>query len=165
MSTSQTKTPSMLYEIAAGLPIPLEKRAYFHARVLNSYYQYVLQKFIEEEQANRLTKAELARRIGRKPEVISRLLGAPGNWTLETATDLLLGISAEELTPASVPLLNRAPRNYKHSDWMSFTQLSTNPPTRSDINWKVSITKNPLELRKFSGTGTADSPIIEVTMR
>jgi hypothetical protein len=103
-----------LYEVDAKLPIPLEKRAYFHARVLNSFYQFVLGKFLEEERAGRLTKAELARRIERKPEVISRLLGAPGNWGLETATDLLLGICGEELIPNSSPLVGRACRNYQH---------------------------------------------------
>jgi hypothetical protein len=100
----------MLSELAAGLPIPLEKRAYFHARVLNGFYQYILKKFLEEEQAGRLTKAELARRIERKPEVVSRLLDAPGNWRLETATDLLLGICGEELKPSSTPLLGRTTR-------------------------------------------------------
>jgi hypothetical protein len=112
MPTSQNQ--SILYEVEAKLPIPLEKRAYFHARVLNSFYQFVLGKFLEEERAGRLTKAELARRIERKPEVISRLLGAPGNWGLETATDLLLGICGEELIPNSSPLVGRACRNYQH---------------------------------------------------
>jgi hypothetical protein len=109
--------PPMLSELAAGSPIPLEKRAYFHARVLNSFYQFVLHKFLEEERAGRITKAELARRIEKRPEVVSRLLGAPGNWGLETATDLLLGICGEELRPASSPLLGRAPRNYDHAEW------------------------------------------------
>jgi hypothetical protein len=79
MPTSQN--PSMLSELAAGLPIPLEKRAYFHARVLNGFYQYVLAKFLEEEGAGRITKAELARRLEKRPEVITRLLGAaPRNY-------------------------------------------------------------------------------------
>jgi hypothetical protein len=108
----------MLSELAAGQPIPLEKRAYFHARVLNNFYQFILQKFLEEERAGRLSKAELARRIDKRPEVVSRLLGAPGNWGLETATDLLLGICGEELKPASSPLLGRVPRNYDHSEWL-----------------------------------------------
>ncbi len=127
MPTSQI--PSMLSELAVGLPIPLEKRAYFHARVLNNFYQFILQKFLEEERAGRLTKAELARRIERRPEVVSRLLGAPGNWGLETATDLLLGISGEELKPASSPLLGRAPRNYDHWEWRKASEPNaTNPP-------------------------------------
>lgn len=125
----------MLSEIAEGLPIPLEKRAYFHARVLNSFYQFVLEKYLEEERAGRLTKAELARRIERRPEVVSRLLGAPGNWGLETATDLLIGICGEELKPASSPLLGRAPRNYDHCDWLTAAPEpnATNAPTHVEL--------------------------------
>jgi hypothetical protein len=107
---------SFLYEIAARLPIPLEKRAYFHARLINRIYAFVLDKFLEKQKSESLTKAELARRIGRKPEVITRLLGAPGNWTLETVSDLLLGIAGEELEPASSSLLDRVPRNIAASD-------------------------------------------------
>ena len=124
MPTSQTQ--SMLYELEHKLPIPLEKRAYFHARVLNNFYQYVLRKFLEEERAGRLTKADLGRRIERAPAVITRLLGAPGNWGLETATDLLLGICGEELVPDSTPLIGRACRNYQH--WGSNNPETLNAP-------------------------------------
>jgi hypothetical protein len=121
----------MLSELETGSPIPLEKRAYFHARVLNSFYQFVLQKFLEEERTGRLTKAELARRIEKRPEVVSRLLGAPGNWGLETATDLLLGICGEELRPASSSLLGRATRNYDHAGWLPNRESQPiNSPTR-----------------------------------
>jgi hypothetical protein len=126
MPTSQPQ--SMLYELEHKLPIPLEKRAYFHARVLNSFYQYVLLKFMEEERAGRLTKAELGRRIERAPAVISRLLGAPGNWGLETVTDLLLGICGEELVPSSTPLVGRAFRNYQHWEAQANAPI---PPTTS----------------------------------
>lgn len=136
MPTSQI--PSMLSEVAAGLPIPLEKRAYFHARVLNSFYQFVLGKFLEEERAGRLTKAELARRIERKPEIISRLLGAPGNWGLQTATDLLLGICGEELQPTSAPLLGRPPRNFDHAEWLKGPQAGSDNGV-SGISFKSNI--------------------------
>ena len=49
-------------------------------------YEAVIKEFLESG----VTKAELARRIGRKPEQITRWLGAPGNWTLDTVSDLLL---------------------------------------------------------------------------
>lgn len=115
-------TTSALYEVSAKLPIPLEKRAYFHARLSNRIYALVLNKFLEREKSENLTQAELGRRIGKRPEVINRLLGAPGNWTLETISDLLLGIAAEELDPASSPLLNRAPRNMRANDFLRHIQ-------------------------------------------
>jgi len=149
MTTSQNQ--SMLSELEAGLPVPLEKRAYFHARVLNAFYQFVLKKFLEEEKAGRLTRAELARRIGRKPEVVSRLLGAPGNWTLETATDLLLGIKGEELKPASSALLGRAPRNFNH--------LRDHLPPSTNSSSEVKFQQHPpdgapqIQILKEAGTG------------
>jgi DNA-binding phage protein len=102
---------SLLSEIEAGAPIPEEKRAYFQARLKHRLYDYVVTKFQEKAETEGLTKAELARRIGRKPEVITRLLSSPGNWRLETVSDLLLGIAAEELDMKSTSLLNRKPRS------------------------------------------------------
>lgn len=109
---------SFLYELATGQPIPLSKRAYFGGRLRNRLYNFVLTKFLEKEASGELTKAELARRIGRRPEVITRLLASPGNWKLDTVSDLLLGISGEELgfsafSPAALPR-----RNLVRPEWL-----------------------------------------------
>lgn len=128
MTTSQ-KT-SLLSEIEAGLPIPAEKRAYFQARLQHRLYDYVVSKFQQKAKSEGLTKANLARRIGRKPEIITRLLGSPGNWRLETVSDLLLGISAEELDMSSTSLLGRIPRN--------FTQLNWNATPKQDLTQSAS---------------------------
>jgi len=107
-----------LSEVEEGLPIPLSKRAYFQARLRNRLYHLIIEKFVAAEKINGLTRAELARRIERRPEVITRLLGSPGNWTLETVSDLLLGISAEELMLECRSLLNRSPRNFSAPEWL-----------------------------------------------
>lgn len=122
MTTSQI-TP-FLSELAAGESIPPNKLAFFQARLRNRLFHFVLVKFLEQERINGLTKANLARRIGRKPEVISRLLGAPGNWTLDTVSDLLLGIAAEELEPRSSSLLDRHQRNFAQAEWLKVGQSS-----------------------------------------
>ena len=45
----------------------------------------------------------MARRIHKRPEQITRLLGAPGNWTLDTVSDLLLGMGFEpELSAVAI---------------------------------------------------------------
>ncbi|MEX1083526.1 MAG: helix-turn-helix transcriptional regulator [Xanthobacteraceae bacterium] len=117
MTTSQTQFFNELAAGHNGPTIPASKRAYFQARLKNRLFNFILGKFVEE-QKNGLTKAALARRIGKSPEVINRLLAAPSNLTLDTASDLLLGISAEELTPASEPLLIQAPQNFLHAGWI-----------------------------------------------
>lgn len=103
---------TFLSEVSAGdHAISQNTLAYLQERTKSRLYDYVLKKFLEEEK-NGLTRAALARRINRSPEVVTRLLGAPGNWTIETLSDLLAGISSEELAPASVSLIDRPRRNY-----------------------------------------------------
>jgi hypothetical protein len=51
---------------------------------------------IEEFQYSGISQAVLAGRLGKAPEVISRLLGSPGNWTQDTISDLLYAISGAE---------------------------------------------------------------------
>lgn len=133
MTTSQqTQFLSELAAGHAGPQIPAEKRAYFQTRLRNRLFDFILRKFLEQEK-NGLSKAKLARRIGKTPDVVSRLLGAPGNWTIDTVSDLLLGICAEELEAKSTPLLNRQPSNYRPADHLSvkpdwiFERQKTNP--------------------------------------
>lgn len=90
--------------------------AYYRARFRNRLYDLVLSKFREAEADEGLNRAELARRIGKRPEVLTRLLGAPGNWRLDTVSDLLMGIAGEELDATASSPLARPPRNYQYRD-------------------------------------------------
>jgi hypothetical protein len=128
MTTSQTT--SFLFEVAEGQPIPLHKLAYFRERQRNRAYDLIIGKFLELEKNGLLTRAELARRIGRAPEQVTRWIGTPGNWTLDTMSDLMLAMGAE-LAFSELPLLGRADRNFSQPNW-----LSTNPKVtlvQSDI--------------------------------
>lgn len=134
MSYSQTNTISS--EIVSEAPLSAGTLAYLEARAKNAFYDYVLTKFKEAER-NGLTRAKLARRLGKGPDQISRLLGTPGNWTLGTVAELLVGISREELLPRSHSFLDRPPRNSQPEDlldgvgqWGSYPlppPASTNP--------------------------------------
>jgi hypothetical protein len=109
MTSSQER--SFFSEIRNGQPIQRHKLAYLHARASSKWYEYIVGKFQTAAKEENLTQAQLARRIGKTPEVVNRLLGSPGNWTLETISSLLAGICGEELEPQSLPLLGRTPRN------------------------------------------------------
>ena len=121
MNTSQI---SFLYEIERGESIPLGKLAYLRERTRNVLYDFIIKKFLEAEKKG-LSQAELARRIGKRPEVVNRWLGSPGNWRIDTISDLLVGIGAEELKPQSVSLLNRAPRNQTCPEWVQRDRTAT----------------------------------------
>jgi len=126
MSTS--KTTSFLSEIAERKPIPSHKLAYFQARLRHNLYDFIISRFQEMEKTEDLTKAELARRIGCEPALITRRLGAPGNWTLDTVSDLLIGIAGEELDPQSKSVLGRAKRNYDGRNWYELEADEPKPP-------------------------------------
>jgi len=115
MITLQTH---LLSEVAAGHDgpaIPESKRAYFQERFRGRFFDFLISRFLLE-QTSGLTKAKLSRRIGKSPEVINRWLGAPSNLTLDSISDLLLGISGEEPEVNASSLLNRNPVNFDHLD-------------------------------------------------
>lgn len=123
MTTSGKNT--YLQEIVSGEPIPKGKLAYFRGRLKYRLYNLVIEKFADMEKSQGLTKAELARRIGCKPEQITRRLGAPGNWTLDTVSDLLLGIAGEELVIDSRPLLKNVKKAETHLSKISDEKITT----------------------------------------
>lgn len=94
--------------------IPLEAIAYFRARNRNNVYHAVIQEY----QDSGLSQATIARRLGKAPETVNRLLGAPGNWTLDTISDLLFAISGAEPTYELNYPLERATRNLTQPEWL-----------------------------------------------
>ncbi len=78
---------------------------YFRERLRQRLWDLVLDEFRRRERNHQFTKASFARKIRRKPEQLTRWLSAPGNWTLETLSDLLLGMGVEPGLSV-MPLLN-----------------------------------------------------------
>lgn len=89
--TTSPKTAFLSEILEHGKQIPAGKLAYFRARLKNRLHEVVLNYFVALD----INKADLARKLGRKPEQITRWLGSPGNWTLDTLSDLLLGMGCE----------------------------------------------------------------------
>lgn len=130
MTTFQTR---LLNEVAAGPdgpPIPEAKRVYFQERFRGRFFEFLVDRFVLA-QVHGLTKAKLARRIGKPPEVINRWLGAPSNLTLDSVSDLLLGISAEEPELGGSSLLDRSPVNFSHLDDVG--SAMSEPESRNDL--------------------------------
>lgn len=92
--------------------IPASALAYVGQRAKNSYYHFVMSKFRE----HKVTQAQLARKIGKNPAQMNRLLASPGNWTIETIAVLLAGICSEEVVPSSSPFAGRARANGRAYD-------------------------------------------------
>ena len=112
---TQSQNP-LLTEVSAGHhgpPIPASTRAYFQQRLRNRMFKLLLERFVAA-QSQGLTKAALARRIGKTPDVVNRWLGAPSNLTLDTISDLLIGIAGEEMDPSARSIASQSRSNYSH---------------------------------------------------
>jgi hypothetical protein len=129
MTTSQLV--SFLSEIVSGAPIPPEKLGYFRGRLSNRLHELVLDLFSELEREGKITRAELARRIGRAPEQITRWFGGVGNVTTDTISDLLLGMGYE-LTLNAVNLLEQRDTE---SESLNLNYLSINQSPMISYNF------------------------------
>jgi hypothetical protein len=90
-----TSLAPSLREIADGEKIPIATRLFFRERFRIKLHQLLLRQFVLWERETRLTRRALAQRISKRPEVVTRCLGAPSNLTLDTVSDLLLGMGLE----------------------------------------------------------------------
>jgi hypothetical protein len=115
MTTSQTPFLAELTAGRNGPPVSGPLRAYFQHRLRLRVFNFILSKFIEA-QKDGLTKAYLARKIDKTPDLINRWLSTSSNLTLDTISDLLLGISGEELLPTATSPLEQTRHNYSHFD-------------------------------------------------
>jgi hypothetical protein len=57
---------------------------------------YVYSLVLDEFERSGISRATLAARLGKAPEIISRWLSGPSNWTSDTESDLLFAISGAE---------------------------------------------------------------------
>ena len=86
MRTSQTFG---LSEPSGTDKISLGTLGYVRARNRQRAYDLVIREFKQSS----LTQADLAKRLCKAPEVISRLLARPQNWESDTFSDLLFAIT------------------------------------------------------------------------
>lgn len=116
MPTSPT---SFLSEILEGTRIPIGKRAYFQERLRNRVYDMIVAEFLRLSEKTGLTQKKLSERVGRGPDQVNRWMSSPGNWTLDTVSDLLLGIAGAELEIAIMPLAERPKLNSHKPTWLA----------------------------------------------
>lgn len=92
MSTPQMqKTPAS----STNQPISARQIAYYNRRLQNVVFNEIIRAFVEEVKAGRISRAALAKRIGKEPAQITRWLSGPANLTLNTISIILLGMDAE----------------------------------------------------------------------
>jgi hypothetical protein len=100
-------------------PIADEKIApaelsYSSARLRLQLHDLILSAFAREG----ISQKDLAVRLNKNQAQISRLLGAPGNWTIETAAHLLYGISGNCISVQETDPREGVRRNDTKPEWL-----------------------------------------------
>lgn len=84
-----------LSDVLSKEAIPPGKLTYFQTRLASIVHQAMLTVFGRLESQKSFMRRDLALRIGRKPEQITRWLSYPGNLTLSTVSDIFAGMGYE----------------------------------------------------------------------
>lgn len=96
-----------------GSPVKVYELSAVRARNKNKAHSYLLEVFKESG----LSKAEVAKMLGKKPEQVTRWLGGPGNLTLDTLSDLLFVMKGQTFTIQATDDLARSKSNRQHPEW------------------------------------------------
>ena len=109
MPTFQT---SILREIAHSKPIQLRTRLLYRRRLQNRVQRLLRKAFRDEQKRTGLTQKELADRIDKDKSKVNQWLSIAGNLTLDTISDLLLGLGVDldELSFTPIAELLEDPR-------------------------------------------------------
>ncbi|MFA4994672.1 MAG: hypothetical protein WC521_05145 [Bdellovibrionales bacterium] len=146
MPISQTSFLSEILDEKAE--IPEGKLAYFRERLRHRLYDFIVSGFLEKERNNRLTRSDLARRIHKSREQITRWLASPGNWEIDTISDLTLAIFCGELKELSAPLFSDI--KMRNSDQLSCLETCSGTKT---FSFAPISAKEPISATISSSTG------------
>jgi len=134
-----------LFRPTGSEKISIGTLGYVRARNRQRAYSLIIREF----KKSGLSQAGLAKRLGKGTDVICRLLSRPGNWGLDTFSDLLFGIcgslanfGAPHPIPASVVTTVRKP-----DDLMTITRVHDVPSIQSQPS-AVSLSKRKTEPEK-----------------
>lgn len=103
-------------DIQAGRVPSAAAREFFRTRVRVNLHQLILQQFARLEEEHGMTRQEFAALAGKRPEQITRYLNGPANMTLDTLSDLLLGLGAEPTFAARALVESAAPETETAAD-------------------------------------------------
>ncbi len=126
MTISQATSLMRTHSVSA--PIQVADLAYERERFRNIIHEMVLRNFVTSSKLTNLNRANLARRLQKRPEQITRWLSGPSNWTLDTVADLMV---AMELDPAS--LLNARPNDAPSNRVHAVAALASAPRWVSEL--------------------------------
>lgn len=153
MNTSQT---TGLVKPSGTTHIPLGTFNYMRVRNRQRFYTHLINKFEESG----LKNSDLAKRMGRPPEVVSRWLSSPKNMRLDTISDILFAIDGGELIYENEYPLDKAPRNSNKPEWVAERQDEIAMSSLAEA--ETSDNNQPDDNKYPSATPSTNTAVIEL---
>lgn len=110
--------------------------AFYEGLAQNRAHSAVLRVLQPLLQAGGLSRAALAKKINRNPSQVTRWLGSPGNWTLQTL-GILLGALGYVPVITVQPINERVATNYVHPAAQLGNQFVDLSPKQDDNGFEV----------------------------
>jgi hypothetical protein len=110
-------------------PISPREIAYYRRRNQTRQHAEIATFFADEAEAGRISRKEIAQRLGKDPAQITRWLSSPTNLESDTTSDLLLAMGAE-MDYRVVRFVDRPTANYSHPVHAKLTAAGTNSSYR-----------------------------------
>jgi|JI10StandDraft_1071094.scaffolds.fasta_scaffold331781_3 hypothetical protein len=115
-TTSQT---SFLAEPRGEHRLSPRVLAYVAEATRDALFDLITRRFMESG----LTKAGLAKRLGKDASQVTRLLSLPGNWTIDTCAELLFAIDGSMLSVNGYKPLSQRPHNHRGIVCLNFDDV------------------------------------------
>jgi len=107
--------------------------AYYRRRQQNRLFSKLADFFAGEAKGGRISRKEIARKLGKDPAQITRWLSSPSNFELDTISDLLLAMGAE-LDLNIVRFVDRPKPNFAHP--LSISHCTATNPSGVAAVWQ-----------------------------
>jgi transcriptional regulator with XRE-family HTH domain len=137
-----------LHKPIVGERIPQATFSYFKTRNKLRLFDVVKKEF----KKSGLSQAELAIRMGKGKDRICKLLAAPGNWTSDTASEILFAISGSELVYSIGYPFERPTRNQNRPEWsvkdIPSSRKQESEPFKMSVSGTASV--NPRQILSIS---------------
>lgn len=128
---------SLISAISEDDALTPAQRAYFRRRLRSHMHEAIVNVF-RDMKSKGLTKADLARRLDKAPEQITRWLATPGNLRLDTVSDLLLAMK-HELVFSAQPISLAVKENEYHE--------------MAQLTWNIANTGNNAVINIVNSSG------------
>lgn len=136
----------LLSKPGRGSRVQVYDLSIIRARNKNKAHSYLLDLFRESS----LSKGEIAKMLGKKPEQITRWLAGPGNMTLDTLSDLIFVMKGKTFEVQAKDDFDRGKSNKQNPEWLQKIEPSEWKKVQVAVNEQKAITKNNHYVAKIS---------------